>query len=215
MLVIVLSDTPRTGAAAGAAGVASASFVARPITRTVLQGEVRLAMNLSLESPLGTVERWVVGGVTAAGQPVTWAAASSNTVPWSLVVLEQPARGWIDPSTPLAADAAIELVVTMTCDGAAVLLVSVEVPAPGVRAFANQVATVSGFAQAASVLAGGASSGSAVGRVMATRSMVLCDSDSAVGGGVIDLRLIVCASEAPVTTRSQALAASRSRGARL
>ncbi|CUG87557.1 leucine-rich repeat protein, putative [Bodo saltans] len=36
------------------------------------------------------------------------------------------------------------------------------------------------------------SSGSALGRMMATRSMVLCNADSVVGGGVLDLKLEIC-----------------------
>lgn len=60
------------------------------------------------------------------------------------------------------------------------------------RSFAPQVEGTVRYSQVASILAGGASSGSALGRVMAIRSMVLCDANSAVGGGVIDLSLSIC-----------------------
>ncbi|CUE62105.1 GP46-like surface antigen, putative [Bodo saltans] len=48
------------------------------------------------------------------------------------------------------------------------------------------------YSQVTSVLSGGVASGSSLARVMTVRSMVLCDADAAVSGGVIDLNLIIC-----------------------
>ncbi|CUG87568.1 surface antigen, putative [Bodo saltans] len=80
----------------------------------------------------------------------------------------------------------------MLCDGAEILEVIISVPAPGVpRVYAEEIATVGRSSQVASAVAS-VSSGSALGRMMATRSMVLCDADSAVGGGVLDLKLEIC-----------------------
>ncbi|CUE65535.1 transmembrane protein, putative [Bodo saltans] len=83
----------------------------------------------------------------------------------------------------------------MICDGTPMLNVIVVIPAPAVPAtytYAKRVEAAGGYAQIVSIIAGGASSGSALGRVMATRSMVLCDVDSTIGGGVIDFDLEIC-----------------------
>lgn len=75
------------------------------------------------------------------------------------------------------------------------------VPMPGVtRSLAGAVTTAAGYSQVASLLAGSASSGSSLGRVLATRSMVMCDANSAVGGGVIDFSLKLCSATTTSTS---------------
>ncbi|CUG91933.1 GP46-like surface antigen, putative, partial [Bodo saltans] len=102
-----------------------------------------IAMNVSISTPGNVANRWVVGGVTMLGEALNWTVQSSNTVPWSLIVLRTPVGGWLDASVSLLADETLDFVVTMLCDGAEILEVSVVVPAPGVpRVYAEEIATV-------------------------------------------------------------------------
>ncbi|CUF79289.1 transmembrane protein, putative [Bodo saltans] len=161
-------------------------------------------MNISIVTPGGGADRWVLGGVTLSGGALNWTVQSSNTVPWSLIVLRTPAGGWLGVSTSMLEDGTLEFVILMDCDGAEILEVSISVPAPGVpRVYAEEIATVGRSSLVASAVST-VSSGSALGRMMATRSMVLCDADSAVGGGVLDLTLEICSvpGESSVVARS-------------
>ncbi|CUG77729.1 GP46-like surface antigen, putative [Bodo saltans] len=171
---------------------------------TLITSGLWIAMNVSIATPGGGADRWAVGSVTLSGDALNWTAQSSNTVPWSLIVLKTPVGGWLDASVSMLADETLDFVVTMLCDGAEILEVSISVPAPGVpRVYAEEIATVGRSSQVASAVST-VSSGSALGRMMATRSMVLCDADSAVGGGVIDLTLEICgvSGESNVVARS-------------
>ncbi|CUF16976.1 GP46-like surface antigen, putative, partial [Bodo saltans] len=174
---------------------ATSTVSARPLSRIVMKTSPTLVINLTFTSAALVVDRWVVSNVTLSGQVIPyWTVTSWNTVPWSAIILPAPPGGWIDANTPVLTDATIFLAVTMTCDGSPVLSIGVVVPAPGASLeLVSQVTAAGGYSQIASVLAGGASSGSSLGRVMAMRSMVLCDADSAVGGGVIDLGVVLCA----------------------
>ncbi|CUG87556.1 GP46-like surface antigen, putative [Bodo saltans] len=171
---------------------------------TLVTSGLWIAMNISITAPGGEADHWVVGGVTISGDALNWTVQSSNTVPWSVIVLRTPTSGWLDASLSLLADDALDFAVKMLCDGAEILEVSISVPAPGVpRVYAEEIATVGRSSQVASAVAS-VTSGSALGRMMATRSMVLCDADSAVGGGVLDLKLEICgvSGEPSVVARS-------------
>ncbi|CUI12946.1 transmembrane protein, putative, partial [Bodo saltans] len=161
---------------------------------TLVSFGFRVAMNISIAAPGNAANHWVVGAVRLATSrdALNWTVQSSNTVPWSLVVLTTSASGWLDASVSMLADEMLDFVITMLCDGAEILEVSISVPAPGVpRVYVEEIAAVGRALQVASAVAS-VSSGSALGRMMATRSMVLCDADSAVGGGVLDLKLEIC-----------------------
>lgn len=74
------------------------------------------------------------------------------------------------------------------------LAVEVQVPSPGVpRDLAARVRQGAEIALIVSLLATGAVSGSTLGRLVATDSIVLCDADAAGSGGVVDLGLVLCA----------------------
>lgn len=131
---------------------------------------------------------------------------SSSTSSWACVVAGLPTgQRWVDETqtSVLRATTAV-LRFTFSCNTTSttatagtspldLFIVTVLVPSPGVADdLAGQVTTATKYSQIVSILAGGASSGSALGRVLATRSMVLCSADAAVGGGVIDLNLHLC-----------------------
>ncbi|CUF43954.1 membrane-associated protein, putative [Bodo saltans] len=62
--------------------------------------------------------------------------------------------------------------------------------------FAEKVQIAGDYSQIASIVAGGgASSGSALGRVIATRSVALCSATSSVEGGVIDFNFHLCVTD--------------------
>ncbi|CUG90458.1 transmembrane protein, putative [Bodo saltans] len=123
------------------------------------------------------------------------------------VLLEAPITGWLDADVPVVQDATINFAITVFCGEAVMLVIDVSVPVPGIaKQLTAQVTAATRYSQVASVLSGGASSGSALGRVMATRSMVMCSADSAVGGGLVDLELSLCSdassTSGPVAARS-------------
>ncbi|CUG92933.1 GP46-like surface antigen, putative [Bodo saltans] len=207
-VAFVVSTEPRaavvrTGAAAPVVRLTTNSIPRATLTTSGLW----IAMNVSITTPGDVADRWVVGAVTMLGDDaLNWTVQSSNTVPWSVIAMRTPVGvSWLDASVSTIADKTLELVVTMLCDGAEILEVIVSVPAPGVpRVYAEQIETVGRSSQVASAVAG-VSSGSALDwRMMATRSMVLCDADSAIGGGVIDFNVEICGvmGDASVVARS-------------
>ncbi|CUG89706.1 GP46-like surface antigen, putative [Bodo saltans] len=186
------STTGRSGAAI--------SMATRGVSRSVLSTAPVLILNVTLVSPPSAV-KWVVSNTTLLSSPshpsssssLNWTTRSTNAVPWSVVSIAPPDGGWISADTPILTSTSIELTLLLTCNDMPVLSLVVTVPCPGAsRGLAGQVTTAAGYSQIVSVLAGGASSGSSLGRVMATRSMVMCDANSAVGGGVIDFNLQLC-----------------------
>jgi hypothetical protein len=186
-------------------------LTSNPVERSVLRAHPPLGLNISLESPLDAVVHWSAANVTLDNETnLNFTAYTSNTLPWNTCCFSPQQGGWVDAATPVLEPRTLVLTVTMICDGAAVLVVRVTVPAPGTpRTLAAKVEAAGGYSQIASVLAGGASSGAALGRTMATRSMVLCDADASVSGGVVDLGVVVCAA-ADGRPHQAALAAARS-----
>lgn len=120
--------------------------------------------------------RWYVGDVRFAnGVPLNFTTTpdAQNFALWKAVGIQTPRDGWIDIFTPLLLATEVKLVVTMYCNGEPILLVNLTVPVPAnPLSYAAQVGATVRYSQVASILAGGASSGSALGRVMAIRSMV-------------------------------------------
>jgi hypothetical protein len=173
----------------------------------------------------GTVDRWTLTGAKGDRSPPTIVAnltisavaqlatglrvknvtlngdvVLQHTYPhygdsWHVVTVAPPAPfGWV--SAPLMQTTAVILDVHMTCGGLDAFMVRIAVPAPGVvQLLAAEVKAAASSSQLIALAAGGASSGAALGRVMATRSMVMCDADAAIGGGVLDLGLVPCAAE--------------------
>jgi hypothetical protein len=171
----------------------------RAITREVLLSLPILALNVTFEAPASAV-RWIVSAVAVSGEPVQYVGDSTNVDPWVVIVFEAPAAGWVEPETPLLTSTTIDVTITLSCDGGAVVTVMLAIPAPGLsRLYAERVEVAARVAQIASFIAGGGPSGAALGRVMATRSMVMCDADTAIGGGVLDLGLRTCSTGTPGT----------------
>ncbi|CUE71761.1 transmembrane protein, putative, partial [Bodo saltans] len=114
---------------------------------------------------------------------------------WHVVTLApSPEYGWV--SVSIWKTAAIILDVHMTCGADDAVRVHIVVPAPGIQQqLAAEVKAAALSSQLIALVAGGASSGAALGRLMATRSMVMCDADGAVGGGVLDLGIVPCSVE--------------------
>ncbi|CUG93131.1 GP46-like surface antigen, putative, partial [Bodo saltans] len=190
----------------------------RPLRRDVLlaggQQPTTIVANISFSSNSSSSPlRWVISNVSTASMSLPgstaptalsrWVAETSNDVMWSTIAVEAPEGGWIPSNTPSIMDTSFIVTFTFSCDAGAVLEMVVTVPAPGnTLSIAGKVEAATRYSQIASVLAGGASSGSALGRVMATRSMVLCDADSAVGGGLIDFHFVrICTEDDGDSTR--------------
>jgi hypothetical protein len=114
---------------------------------------------------------------------------------WHMVTVAPPSRyGWV--SAPLMQTTAVSLDVHMTCGALDALQVRIVVPAPAVvQNLAAEVKAAVSSSLLVTVAAGGATSGAALGRVMVTRSLMLCNADAAIGGGVLDLGIAPCAAE--------------------
>ncbi|CUF94296.1 Hypothetical protein, putative, partial [Bodo saltans] len=81
------------------------------------------------------------------------------------------------------------------------LVITVTVVSPRIpREFVEKVAAATQSTQFASMFAGGVSSGAALARAMAVRSMIVCDADSAVSSGVLDPVFALCSSSATDTS---------------
>jgi hypothetical protein len=125
------------------------------------------------------------------------AVSATAALWWFALVIAPPTDGWLGLDARVMTDRTLVLRVMVSCDDWTSMDIVVSVPAPGAsRDITGEVKAVVGYSQVASVIAGGASSGSSLGRVMATRSMVMCDADAAVGGGVVDLGLTICGGDA-------------------
>jgi hypothetical protein len=176
----------------GGGGLPTVVISARPIPRVMLLSMPRLAFNISVAAP-STAARWTVVNVTSSGELVQWSASTTNTVPWIRLVVTSPSDGWIGLSTPLLTPRTIGLQLYLSCDGTSVLSTQLSIPAPELpRLYAELVDVSLRYSQIVSVIVGGASSGSALGRVFATRNLVMCRVETAVGVGVADFELSVC-----------------------
>ncbi|CUG93980.1 membrane-associated protein, putative [Bodo saltans] len=198
------SSTSKTIISIQAASVPRSLFLARTTP-------VAFAMNLTLRIPGAHIPtRWGMMGATleeqvAGGVVLTWSSLhgvidadddDNRGGLWYAMVVMPPVGGWLGAGTPVMTDRTLTLTFDVDCDGEALLAVVVTVQAPGsLPSLAGEVKAAVGYSQIVSVIAGGASSGSSLGRVMATRSMVMCDADAAVGGGVVDLGLKLCDDE--------------------
>ncbi|CUG89773.1 transmembrane protein, putative, partial [Bodo saltans] len=208
----------------------SVEFTAIPVARATLMDLPIFVLNISKQDRFPTMsstKSWRTSGVVHVASSLlstylNWSSlevgesTSSEEVggeeggaSWQVLRVSPPSSGWLDATTSPVLDRTVSLVVTMACaapDQAvnnAVARISISIPAPGVaRQLASEVKAAGGYSQIASVLAGGASSGSALGRVMATRSIVLCDAASSVSGGVIDFGLHLCRGDRNDAARS-------------
>ncbi|CUI14135.1 GP46-like surface antigen, putative, partial [Bodo saltans] len=172
---------------------------------TLLQAPL-LIFNFTLASPYQLVYYYVGNVTTPQGTHVsaTWSVHPRSGV-WHGVVVEAPSIGWVgDGVFPVLLYTELNLLVPLMCgDGHAMLTVVLTIPSPGVpRVLAAEVRRATQTALIVALLATGALSGSALGRILATDSMVLCDADAAGGGGVIDFDLTIC-NESPHLVESR------------
>jgi hypothetical protein len=199
----------------GSVQVEVVQVVTNPVVRSVLVLGPELACNLTFLTP-AAAGRWSATRVTAFGEggvavQLTWSMVRSveaSSVTWFVLAVQPPGGSgvWLPRAASPLVSQTIILEVTFACGGDDVLIVRLLVPAPGYPAqLASQVETATRYSQVASALAGGASSGAALGRVMAMRSMVVCDADAAVGGGVLDFGLELCPASSSVDAARRAV----------
>ncbi|CUG88550.1 transmembrane protein, putative, partial [Bodo saltans] len=174
-----------------------------PIERVVLMNAPRIALNISLIAPPSAPAlHWTVWAVSLLGGEegvlLSYEYNKSFDASWQMLVVQPPPPeegGWLGPDARIMQDRVVSLNVTMACGGDPRLLVVIKIPAPRYYSeFAEKVALAAQISQIISILAGGSStSGSALGRALATKSMVICDVDSAMDdGGVLDFSINVC-----------------------
>ncbi|CUE76391.1 GP46-like surface antigen, putative [Bodo saltans] len=185
-----------------------------PIARSTLVQAPEFVFNLSFTAPANAV-RWTVTNVvyqtTPAGSTpndnnvtLDWSSSSTvanqaSTVTSTVLAVQPPKETgvWLLSNAGVLVGQTLSLRIAFACGGEEVLVVELQIPAPGYpQQLASQVEAATRYAQVASALAGGASSGTALGRVMAIRSMVVCDADASVGGGVLDFGIQLCPSSA-------------------
>ncbi|CUE76009.1 GP46-like surface antigen, putative [Bodo saltans] len=158
------------------------------------------------DKPASAPLNWTVLAASAAATPSSSSLSSTynSSSSWQVLRLLSPTLderqgggGWLPITTPPLVSRVVKLRIAFSCGDEEVLDVNLLIPAPGYpQQLASQVEAATRYSQVASALAGGASSGSALGRVMAIRSMVVCDANAAVGGGVLDFDLHLCPSSA-------------------
>ncbi|CUG91027.1 GP46-like surface antigen, putative, partial [Bodo saltans] len=177
----------------------------------ILQNPV-VRMNISLMTQAFNTKRWDLANITMTGiGPLRFTIVnrSDDVVPmrWFVALVNPPKRigGWITDSVPLFVDATFSMNLIFSCDVESTLSITVMIPSTGVpRALAGGVETSAKSTQIISLLSTGGA-GSSLGRLLATRSLILCDADSAMNGGVLDMGIVICA-----TTSTTGVVAARS-----
>ncbi|CUG87623.1 Hypothetical protein, putative, partial [Bodo saltans] len=171
-------------------------LTSQDVDRMTLLRALPLVFNLTLASPYQLLYYYAGNVTTLQGTNVsaTWWVHPRSGV-WHGVVAEAPSNGWVgDAVFPVLLYREVHLLVPLMCgDGHRMLTVVLTVPSPGVpRDLAAEVRRATIASLIAALLVTGAVSGSALGRILATDSMVLCDADAAGGGGVIDFNFVIC-----------------------
>lgn len=165
------------------------------IDREVLLAARAIALNVTY-FPQNV--RWSVRNITnnyENGANLAFVADVSLFSSSTFALISAPLGGWISKDIPLLSATTVNLFLDMQCGETSILALSISIPAPGVdRLYAEKIEATTRYSQLLSSLGRGASSTS-LGRVLATRSLVLCNSDEAVGGGLIDLQLDICSAD--------------------
>ncbi|CUI11647.1 membrane-associated protein, putative [Bodo saltans] len=179
----------------------STTIATQPVQREVLMGAPLFLVNVTLAaSPTAPVLHWTVWNVSTRGFPLLWAYNKSFDAAWHWLCVEPPSDsegGWLGRNAPLMLDRIVEIEIVMACGGEPGLTLVLRVVAPRYTSeFAENVALAAQISQILSIVSGSSSSGSALGRALATKSMVICDVDTAMDNGVMDFNFIVCPSDA-------------------
>ncbi|CUG85883.1 transmembrane protein, putative [Bodo saltans] len=155
-------------------------------------------MNISLAETSST-DRWELTNVTTSSHESLGFMIANRSydtaLRWLATVVDPPrVTGWIGEAIPLFTDASFSLNLTFSCSVAPTMLnVVFVVPCTGIhRELAGGVEASAKTVQIVSLFGSGVS-GSSLGRLLATRSLVLCDADAALNGGVIDMGVTICA----------------------
>ncbi|CUG76480.1 membrane-associated protein, putative, partial [Bodo saltans] len=171
-------------------------LTSQDVDRLTLLQAPSLLFNFTLTSPYQLVYYYVGNVTTVHGTNVsaTWSVhPRSGCVAWCF---SGGSVEWLGRGRRLSRAAVHRAEFAGSVDvrrRRAMLTVVLTVPAPGVpRVLASEVRRATQAALIVALLATGALSGSALGRIVATDSMVLCDADAAGGGGVIDFDLSIC-----------------------
>ncbi|CUG91026.1 GP46-like surface antigen, putative, partial [Bodo saltans] len=204
--------SPAAGWNEGLEPEASHIIVAKAIERAVLLQDPVVRMNISLMTQAFNTKRWDLANITMAEiGPLrfTLVNRSDDAVPmrWLVALVDPPtgSGGWIADSVPLFVDATFSMNLLFSCDIESTLSVTVTIPSPGIpRGLEGGVETSAKSTQIISLLSTGGA-GSSLGRLLATRSLILCDADSAMNGGVVDMGIVICA-----TTSTTGFVAARS-----
>ncbi|CUI14762.1 Hypothetical protein, putative, partial [Bodo saltans] len=169
-----------------------AFLTSQGVDRIALLQVPSLLFNLTLTSPYQLVYYYVGNVTTVQGTNVsaTWSVHPRSGA-WHGVAVEAPSIGWVGNGVfPVLLYTELNLLVPLMCgDGHAMLTVVLTVPSPGVaRLLAAEVHRAAQATLIVALLATGAVSGSALGRILATDG----DADAAGGGGVIDFDFEIC-----------------------
>ncbi|CUG06551.1 membrane-associated protein, putative [Bodo saltans] len=174
-------------------GTPTILFTSTDLPRIQLLACVPLVLNLTIAGPRSAVW-WRVSNVTIKNQQLNFTATDINFFNWWLLVIECPGDGrWVNPAFSRYLDTVMELQIAMSCDQVAPILIGIVlIPSPALPPeLAAEVKTAGRYAQIGSALFSSVA-GSAIGRMMAIRSLAFCNVDSAVSGGLIDLDFEVC-----------------------
>ncbi|CUG85546.1 Hypothetical protein, putative [Bodo saltans] len=186
---LFLTSTSFVVAQEGNNGAPRIQFTASAVLRSQLLACVPLVLNLTVVGPRIAVW-WSVANVTISGQGLNFTSSNINFLNWWVLHIQFPRSGWwVNPTTSRYVDTVIELQIAMSCDETSpVLIAVVEVLTPGVsRALDAHVKTLGQYTQVVSVVS--SSGGFGIDRMLAIRSLALCNADSATGGGLIDFTL--------------------------
>ncbi|CUG91024.1 Hypothetical protein, putative [Bodo saltans] len=184
----------------GALLAASRVVVAESIGRAELLQDPVVRMNISLMTQAFNTKRWDLANITMTGiGPLRFTIVnrSDDVVPmrWfvALVYSSTVSGDWVSDSVPLFADATFSMNLFFFCDAGSAQSLMIIFPSTGVaRALEGGVETSAKSTQIISLFAS-VGAGSSLGRMLATRSLILCDADSAMNGGVLDVDLSICA----------------------
>jgi hypothetical protein len=169
----------------------------QPVEREVLMSAPAFLINVTLIAPeTAPALHWTVWNVSARGVLLQWVYNKSFDASWHWMLIGPGHDGWLGSNAPLMLDRTVDVEIVMACGGEPCLIVLVRVLAPRYRSsFAEKVALAAQVSQMLSIVSGSSSSGSALGRALATKSVVICDMDTAMDSGVIDFNFVLCAGQ--------------------
>lgn len=212
VIVVLRSNLIRVEPSSSRNETLAAAITTLAITRSVVNDAPTFVFNMSFNAPSSGIEHLVVRRVTVKGESVHFTQETTTNVPWCTVFLPPPPGvQWFDASISMFSATSINATILLEYNGDGKLLLTVTIPLPSAsRDIPSKVAAAVRYSQLAS-LVGGVTSGAALGRIMATRSIALCTLDTLTNGGLIDVGFRICAlSISDESPHQAALASARS-----